>query len=168
MMNKPFERTQKSGNTRSMLEPVHPTKRQSFVYNIVFFALGIAAVGMGLLIYWALSGKDALTASNAPFPVKPIVVKSEEVIHVTANICKLTDVSGTVYSRLVSDKTELVAPTVKEGLGKQCYNDLSFDVPIPPQTPPGKYHVNYRIDYQTNPLTVVREEFNTQEFEVVE
>jgi hypothetical protein len=135
----------------------------------LFFALGLASVGIGFMVYWSLTGKDVLTVTNAPLPVKPKVVKSEERIVLDVSFCKQVNAPGRVIRRLVSDRTELLAPTVNESVGAGCYEHLPVPIPIPPQTPPGRYHVNYRITYDTNPLhRGIVEEFNSQEFDVVE
>jgi hypothetical protein len=167
-MNKKLTNSQKPGDTRQLLEPVHPTKRQKWTTYLIGFALGITAVALGIFLYWGFSGKDALDVHNAPLPVQPVVVKSAEKITVTIDFCKLTHAQGTIYLRFVSDRTELVVPTQEENLPAKCYHNFPFQVPIPPQTTPGTYHLNYRVDYKTNPLTTVREEFNSREFKVVE
>lgn len=166
-MNTKLTNSQKPGDTRELLEPVHPTKRQKWINYLIGFALGLTAVALGIFMYWGFSGKDALVVNNAPLPVQPVVVKSQENITVTIDFCKVTHVQGTIYLRFVSDRTELVVPTQEENLPTKCYHNLPFQVPIPPQITPGKYHLNYRIDYKTNPITTIREEFDSKEFQVV-
>lgn len=128
----------------------------------------VVAIGVGsTLAYWSFTGRDVLKFNKEPIPVKPKFVKSEGIISLDVDFCKLTSTSGRVTQRLVSDKTELFAPTVTDTQHKGCYN-YALPVPIPPQTPPGKYHVNYRVTYQTNPLHTVVEEVNSEVFEVIE
>jgi hypothetical protein len=166
--NTTLRNTQPEGQTRTLLEPVHLTKKQKLANRLVGFALGLTAVALGILLFWSFTGKDVLDMHNTPLPVQPIVVKADEKILVTADFCKKVATEGTMYVRFVSDRTELVVPTTTENLGARCYNNLAFPVPIPPQTVPGVYHLNYRIDYKTNPITTVREVFNTQNFTVTE
>lgn len=169
IMNPQLTKEQSPGDTRELLEPVHPTKKQKLTNYLIGAALALTAVALGVFMYWGFTGKDALVLKgNEPLKVQPVVIKSQEKLTVFIDFCKVTHAQGTVYLRFVSDRTELVAPTQEENLPARCYDNFSFPVPIPPQTPPGKYHINYRVDYKTNPLTTVREEFNTQEFQVVE
>lgn len=148
--------------------PLHMTLGQKIFSRVMYFALGIASVGVGLILYWAFTGTDALVIKNAPLPVQPKFVKSLENVVVTVDFCKVTDAPGRVVRKLVSDKTELLAPVVDEALPKKCYNNLPVQVPIPDQTPLGKYKVVYRVTYKTNPLHEVTEEFESQQFEVVQ
>lgn len=167
-MNTKLSKTQEPGDTRELLEPVHPTKRQKFTNFLIGFSLGLTAVALSVILYWALTGKDALVIDHVPLKVQPVVIKSEEKLNVYIDFCKVTHAQGTVYLQFVSDRTQIPVPTQEENLPARCYNNFSYSVPIPPQTPPGVYHINYRVIYQTNPLTTVREEFNTQDFRVVE
>lgn len=127
----------------------------------------VAIFTVGLLSYWAFTGKDVLQFKKDPIPVKPIFVKSEESVKLDIDFCKLSSTPGRVVQKLVSDKTELFAPTVTESQQKGCYQ-YDLPIPIPPQTPPGKYHVNYRVTYKTNPLHTIVEEINSAEFTVIE
>lgn len=168
-MNTTLSKPQKPGDTRELLEPVRPTKKQHIANYVVGFCFGLIAVALSIMLYWAFTGKDALVLKGTqPLKVQPVVIKSEEKLTVFIDFCKVTHAQGTIYLRFVSNRTELVAPTTEENLPAKCYHNLSFPVPIPPQTAPGTYHINYRVDYKTNPLTTVREEFNTQEFQVIE
>jgi hypothetical protein len=167
-INQPLQATQPNGETRELLEPMHQTKKQKWATYLVGFALGLSAVAIGVLVYWGLSGKDVLQIKNEPLPVKPAFLKREEFITVNIDFCKVSKAQGTVYTRFVSARTELVVPTYQENLGVGCKDNFAFKVPIPPQLTPDTYHLNYRIDYRTNPLTSVREEFNTQNFTVTE
>lgn len=167
-MNTKLSKSQKPGSTRELLEPEHPSKRQTVFNYLIGFAMGLTAVLLAVILYWGLTGKDVLVVHNAPVPVKPAFVKTEEKITVTIDFCKVDKANGTVYTRFVSEKTELVVPTYTDTLAPGCYDNLDFQVPIPPQLTADKWHLNYRIDYKTNPLTTVREEFNTQDFTVTE
>lgn len=145
------------------------TRTNRIINRAVFFCLGVVSVGLGVIFYWALTGNNALDIKVIPIPVKPVIVKSEESITLDVSYCKLTNASGRVIQRLVSDKTEILAPTVNENLPKGCYDHLPVKIPIPPQTTPGRYHVNYRVMYNTNPLHQgLIEEYNSEEFEVID
>jgi hypothetical protein len=146
----------------------HPSRGQRIVYGIALFTLGIASVLVAIVLYWTFTGQKALEVTNAPVPVKPKFVKSLEQITINVDFCKHTDVSGRVIRKLVSDKTELFAPVTFEQIPRGCYEDLEVKIPIPDQTPPGKYKVVYRVTYQTNPLHEVISEFESQQFEVVQ
>jgi hypothetical protein len=142
--------------------------RTRLMTGAVYFALGIIAVALAVVMYWSLTGRDALDVKNTPLPVKPVVVKSEETVYLTVHVCKKTTANGRVSRRFVSNRTELLSPTVNEGLGQGCYENLEVPVPIPPQTPPGRYRINYRVTYRTNPMHTVVEDFSSDEFEVIE
>lgn len=133
--------------------------------SIVLFSIG--AVVAGLVGYWSLTGDDVLIFHKDPIPETPKFVKSEDKIILDIDFCKLSDTPGRVTQRLVSNKTELFAPTVTETQPAGCYH-YKLPIPIPPQTSPDKYHINYRVVYQTNPFHTVVEEVNSEEFEVIE
>lgn len=146
-------------------EPLRPTKRQKTVNYVVGAALALVGVAVAVFLYWMFTGKDVLKINNNPVPVKPSFVKSEEKITISIDYCKSMDVPGVVYTRFVSKNTELVVPTTMENTTKGCAVK-EFAVPIPSQLTPDVWHLNYRIDYKTNPISTVREEFNTQDFTV--
>lgn len=131
---------------------------------IITTLLAVIAVTQGL--YWVFTGNKALEATNHPFPVAPKIVKPEQTIILDASFCKYTDAEGRVLRRLVSDKTEISAPVVYDSSKKGCQEHVQIPVVVPPQTPPGKYHINYRVVYKTNPLHTVTVELNSQEFTV--
>lgn len=122
-------------------------------------------VGGGYVTYWSFTGTDVLQFKKEPIPVKPRFVKSEGKITLDVDFCKLSSVTGRITQRIVSDKTELFAPTITDSQPKGCYQ-YPLIIPIPPQTAPGKYHVNYRVIYKTNPLHTVVEDINSEIFEV--
>lgn len=143
-------------------------KKHTVVNYATYTALLVIATIVGIFIYWTFTGRDALVFYRLPLPTEPKSVKSGEFITLEADFCKVTNATGRTVQRLVSDKTEVLAPTVPEALQKGCYN-FPVKVPVPPQTPPGKYHINFRTTYKTNPLhTNLIEEINSEEFMVVE
>lgn len=151
-----------------MNDEQHPTHNEKTYSKIAFVALGLVLLVLGVFVYWVFTGRDVITYDNKPFPVKPEVVKTDGYVTINANFCKTTKVEGRVVRRFVSSNTELLAPTVTENLKTGCYKNIPILVPIPAQIVPGRYHINYRITYQTNPLHNITEELNTKEFEVVE
>lgn len=130
---------------------------------IILTIIGIAIVGV--VAYWSFTGTDVLKFSKDPIPVKPKFVKSEGEITLDVEFCKLTSTAGRVTQRLVSNSTEIFAPTVIDNQPKGCYN-YPLKIAIPTQTPPGKYHINYRVTYNTNPFHTVTEEINSESFDI--
>lgn len=142
--------------------------KTKLINGAVYFALGAASVGMIVLACWSFTGRDAMTFEPDVVPVKPEQVRVGESVTMNLNFCKHTDAPGRVVRRLVSDRTEILAPTVNEAFESGCYEDLQVPVPIPAQVAPGMYHFNYRITYTTNPLhRGIVEEFNSKPFEVI-
>lgn len=140
--------------------------KQIRIVTLVSVLLTVAALSAGLLVaYWSFTGTDVLKFNKEPIPVHPKFVKSEGKITLDVDFCKLNGASGRVTQRLVSDKTEIFAPTVTDFQPKGCYH-YPLVIPIPPQTPAGEYHVNYRVIYKTNPLHTVIEDINSEVFEV--
>lgn len=155
-----------SSDTRTEV-PEHLTKKAKVWNQLVFFMLGVIAVGIGFLMYWALTGTDVLTINNAPVPVQPSFVKNKEKVKINIDFCKHEDTKGRVVRKLVSDKSEILAPVEMETIPSGCYNDFPIEVPIPDQAVAGRYKIVYRIEYKTNPFHNVTEEIVSQEFEVV-
>lgn len=141
--------------------------KQIRVATLLTILMTIALIGLGSIItYWNFSGRDVLKFNKEPIPVKPLFVKSEESITLEVDFCKVNGVPGEVERRLVSEETEISAKTVIESQPKGCYK-YELPIPIPPQTPPGKYFIKYRVTYKTNPLHTVVEEVNSELFQVV-
>lgn len=149
-------------------DKVEVSKRSKYLNYIVYTVLGIIGCSIGVFMFWLVTGDKALDVSNSPVPVQPKFVKSLEEITISVDFCKSTDAHGRVVRKLVSDKTELLAPVVVESVEPGCYKNLQIKIPIPDQTPPGRYKVVYRITYQTNPIKNIVEEFESQEFDVVD
>lgn len=141
---------------------------QRLAKRISFVAVILIAALMSLIMFWLFTGNDVLDVKNNPVPVKPSFVKSTENVVLDVSFCKKTNSTGRVTRRLVSDKSELLAPTDTDNSGKGCHDHAPIVVPIPAETVPGVYHVNYRVVYTVNPLKTVIEEFNSQNFTVTE
>lgn len=130
-------------------------------------AFTILTIAVGVFIYWSFTGKDVIVLKQgAPLKVTPSVVQPGGKVIMSISFCKIVSARGRITRRLVSDTSEVFAPTEDDTSGKSCYDNAPVPVPIPEQTACGTYKINYRVVYKTNPLHTVVEEFESQSFKV--
>lgn len=144
-------------------EDIDKTKRAA---RLLYFALGIISIALTVFLYWLISGNDALEIKGA-VKAEPVVVETQKAVTLKVNYCRSAWDEGRVVRKFVNGSSEVLAPTVAGQLPRGCNSDFPIEIPIPDSVTPGKWHINYRITYRTNPLKTVVEEFDSQEFTVV-
>lgn len=144
-------------------QDIEKTKRAA---RLLYFALGIISIVLTLFLYWLISGNDALQIKGK-VAAEPLVVETQKTITLKVSYCRTSWDEGRVIRRFVNETSEVLAPTVAGQLPRGCNSDFPIAIPIPDSVTPGKYHINYRITYQTNPLKTVVEEFDSEEFTVI-
>lgn len=132
-------------------------------YSMLISLVLVLALGL----YWLYSPpREVLTIHTLPVPVTHQPVKPGDYVILTYDYCKNARVSGTVTYELISDRTKLSVPDAWDTTPKTCISSLSVPVPVPPQTPPGKYHIHYETSYKFNPLVTRTQEWDSEKFEV--
>lgn len=144
-------------------EDIDKTKKAAL---LLYFALGIISIVLTVFLYWLISGNDALDVKGKVL-AEPLVVETDKTITLKVTYCRSSWDEGRVVRRFVNESSEVLAPTVAGQLPRGCNSDFPIEIPIPDSVIPGKYHVNYRITYRTNPLKTVVEEFDSEEFTVI-
>ncbi len=137
------------------------------VGKIFIYAGGTVLTGfVGVLLFWLGASGEVLSVRNNPVPVRPSEVKGQDAVSIaTVDYCKYQDVQGVVNLTLISDKAVLLIPQTLDRSPKGC-GKIDAPLLIPPQAGADTYHWHWKIVYQVNPLRVVTEEFDSQEFKL--
>lgn len=145
------------------------TKGEKRIHYLVYVVLLIIAAAMALLGYWAFSKRDVLEVKNQPVPYRTIREHptADGVIILKADYCKYASVTGRGRISFYSESREIFLPVFTDREGAKC-EEREIPVLIPHEIAPGKYRIKFRIEYQVNPLRKHIEEFESQEFELVE
>lgn len=132
---------------------------------VVYGALSILALGVGLVLYWLLGPAKVLDVRNGPVPVRPSVQKPDQLVFLVVNYCKLQPATGTVRRFLVSSTVRIPLPLQTDSGPKTCQQ---VDVPllIPKSVVPDVYNVHMDVQYQVNPLRSIIETIDSQAFTV--
>jgi hypothetical protein len=149
-------------------EPAHPTKTTK-VFNLLALAsLAVIAIGLIILLRWSLVDTNVLKVNNAPFPVRTIRQHAENggVVILSVDLCKNTNVSGTVRTSFISQTREIFLPVSQERIQKGC---LAQEIPIvvPKDLPSDTYKIKFRATYDLNPLKKgIVSEFESKTFQI--
>ena len=149
-------------------EPAHPSPRSKFVNYVVVAALVVIAIGLGVIFKWAAANENVLEVRNEPFPVRTIREHPTAggVVLLNVDICKNTDIKGSVRTSFVSQTREVFLPLSEESIPKGC---LQREIPVllPKDLLPDTYKVKFRVTYDLNPLKKnIVDEFESKEFVV--
>lgn len=148
--------------------------RRQALNNLLFFSLGLIAVGVGILVFWMFQPSDVLTVSNEPVPVKYNTIKAREAQILNVNFCKNIKAHGRLVRSIESTTSKLQTPEVQEPTLPECReykldDENPLKVPIPAHAEPDTYIIRFHIVYDINPLKRgVVEEFVSQPFQIVE
>lgn len=155
-------------------------KGQVWTYKIALFLLGICTVFVAFAItlliwpYQTLELKSPIVITNAP-------IQAGNVALYRVNQCRYTDSVIHTIRRLVSDNQTQVQVnsdtaadrTVYIPLGssdsrspKGCYNFTPPPVMIPSSTVPGKYHIEFELHFEVNPIREIVKTVESQSFQV--
>lgn len=134
----------------------------------VLAVLALIALALALMLYYGLLyDNPPAVFNNVPFPVEPQIVRAGDMLTVTSDLCRYTDVPVTIYRTWANDLSYLQSPEVFGGAPAGCGVN-HFLVMVPAELPPGEYHIHYRFVYEVSPLSFPRVvEAHTEPFEVV-
>ncbi len=141
---------------------------------VIYAAMTLLTLGVGLFVYWSVAGNDVLEIHNAPVPVRSIREhpQADGVIILKIDYCKKMNATGRVRTSFVSPSREVFLPVSEDKQPAQCNagqkDPIELPILIPKDLPAGIYRIHFRAVYQVNPLKEVIEEFDSKEFEIVE
>lgn len=167
-MNTKLTNSQKEGDTRGLLEPEHQSFKQMIATRLLYAALVIAAIGVGIFLKWSFQDENVLEVKNEPFPVRTIRESPESngVVILKVDYCKNIDTDGDLRMSFISKDKEVFLPIVKERGPKGC-QVTDFPILVPESLEPGDYKIKFRVAYRINPLkSNVVDEFVSREFHV--
>lgn len=138
-------------NLDSIPEATHPTKTTKVLNKVIVLFLVIIALGLGVILRWSFQDENVLQVKNSPFPAQIIHSQDKQVIILTADYCKNSNLEGTLRTSFVSETREVFQPVTKERLQKGC-NKVDVPVVVPIGIPPDTYKIKFRATYDVNPL----------------
>lgn len=135
---------------------------------ILYGALLIIALVMGKFLFWLYSPpKNALSISPNPIPVLTKQVKPNDYVVLKLTRCKNVSSKGRIVISLVGSTYQLTLPPITDTSERSCDTDTKIPIPVPPQATPGTYHYHFRTTYQVNPITLITQDFDTENFTVL-
>lgn len=152
--------------TPEILTPLQ-TKRGKAINYAAYVALGIAALGVSIFLFWSFQPDDVLQVNNSPFPVRTIREHptADGVVILNVDFCKTTEVTGEVRTSFVSESKETFLP-VGEEKGPTGCTKTEVPILIPTDIASGEYKIKFRAEYRINPIKEVVEEFETSMFTI--
>lgn len=135
-------------------------------YHLAAVGLIFCIAFMGYVTYLAVWPFKTIEPTHQPYKVlTPKVHPGEDIVYVS-EICRYTDVQPTVVRQLVGESI-IYLPNRISKFPKGCG---AYKVPsrVPPETPPGFYHLELAPSYRINPVRTIVVNIETEEFEVVE
>lgn len=156
-------------NTQPIPQPEPQTRANRIGNKIVYAALAVLAVAVGIFLFWSFQDGDVLEVKNTPVPVRTIREhpQADGVVILNVDYCKKLDATGRVRTSFVSDSREIFLPAGEDKQAPEC-GKREIPVIIPHDIAPDVYKVRFRIEYEVNPIKTVFEEFDSLPFEVVE
>ena len=135
-----------------------------FQYTFQFSQIIVALVvvyGVYLLIFPLKPGE----IHSNPFPVLTPKVKAGESLKIYADFCLNTNATGKI-TRILKGDVLITLPPSESNLKKGCYK-LDASIVMPKGTPPGRYILENRYEYQVNSLKRLEMAGETEEFEII-
>ena len=148
--------------------PEKQSTRSKVINWVVAGALVVIGLSLAVLLSWAYADENVLRVNNEPFPVRTIRNHPEPggVVFLNIDLCKTTNVEGTIRTSFVSNTREVFLPLANEEMDKGCFV-REIPVAIPSDLEPDTYRVKFSVRYSLNPLKqAVVDEFKSGEFVV--
>jgi hypothetical protein len=125
---------------------------------------------VALVFFLLFAEPNPLIYKNIPFPPVPAVVEAGNVAPLLIEHCNIGD-SPITYSTThsltnVVNGDTLLMPDVQVALAPGCTSSISLINKVPPQTPPGMYHVS-GIATVAGTLHDFHVPWHSQNFEVI-
>lgn len=125
-------------------------------------AIVFAFIFMGFYIVWAVFPYKIVVFENKPFSIITPSVKQGGVVEYTVSDCKYMNVKADVSIKFVNELIYTM-PTITTNNPIGCHK-TTVAILIPKELPIGQYHIEYRFDYQVNPIRNIEIKHSTEEF----
>lgn len=121
------------------------------------------------ILRWAYESSEVLKINNAPVPVAPPAVTPDDKVYLKIDFCKKRDLTDRTTLHLVGNSGARIPINWPTGRAPaQCTVFEQVPLSIPAQTPTGKYHAEFTVCYDINPLKKNRcTTFISQDFSVI-
>lgn len=136
------------------VQPQGPSKATQVANKLVYLALFVVSIALGIMIFWSLATDVPLEVKNSPFPArveKDPTGKTGGTVYLKAVYCKNTDAIGTARISFLSKSREQFTPLVEEKEKQGC-GEKEFPVVIPVNLSEDEYRIRFRVLYDLNPL----------------
>lgn len=146
-------------------QATHQEMHRSFFY-IATFVIVLAAV-VGLYYFYLLFFPQNVTVLS-DITIAPRIVHAQQSLVVTAHYCKKVDaVTIVIRDFLEEDGQKSVIPLseVASDAPLGCGRFVTY-VMIPPGLPKGRYLVDLTLQYQSNPVRTIYEEYHSPTFDL--
>lgn len=165
----PDHRTAAEKADKPRMIPAEDIPTSTKVINkAVFVSLGLVLAFLLVIGYWAFGPSDVLTVNNTPVPAKftrgPEGTKG--IVFLVIDYCKNIKATGKVETSFVGTAKVAFLPVGNDVQDPVCNPKAEIPILIPPDLPPGTYHVHFRVEYRINPIKNTVEEFDSTPFEV--
>lgn len=145
-------------------------KSRVWIYRITIPLLAVSTVAVIIALFLSLwpyrtaEIVQPITITNQP-------VEAGTVVEYEVQQCRYTDATATVTRRLISKSDrELYIPlggnTSQAPTG--CYTFHPPAILIPRDTPPGEYTIEFKIEFEVNPIRTITQYVYSQDFRVTE
>ncbi len=130
------------------------TKTAKTINRFILVAMLVAAIGLGVIIKWAIADTKVIEIYNAPVPTHTLPDPSGKtggIISLDIDYCKYVSVTGELRISYVSKSREVFLPLEAETLRKGCAS-RELPVIIPLNLVPDEYRIKLHSTYNINPL----------------
>jgi hypothetical protein len=141
-----------------------------WVYRITIPLLAISTIAVIIALFLTLWPYKTVEVRE-PIKITNQPVAAGTVVSYEVEQCRYTDATATVTRRLISKSNrELYIPlggnTSQAPAG--CYTFTPPAVLIPIDTPPGEYTIEFKLEFQVNPIRTITDYVYSQDFTVTE
>ena len=150
------------------MEEKHLTKTNRAINKLIYLALIVLALAVGVFLYWSFQSEKILVVNNEPFPVRTIreATTPDGVVILTLDYCKNEKASGPLRISFVNNVREYFLPLRNEDSDVGC-KVIEYPVLVPEGIEDGEYRIKFVVDYNLNPIKKnVHNEFYSQPVKV--
>lgn len=129
--------------------------------------VAVATIIIVFTYFYAFDANPAIEFYNLPFPTDKSEYRAGDVIYLTADYCRYTNVSYTLHLAFIDGLRFTVPEIHRIGAGMGC-DIVTFSViEIPDKLPPGIYYLQGKNEYEVNFVATRVVEWTSQSFEVM-
>jgi hypothetical protein len=136
---------------------------ESFFQKIMFTIVALTIIMTGVIVIWLDYPYRTIVISQVPIPVFKEEILSGGAVVLNFKYCNYTSTEVHVFRKLVSDSISIDLPEVDRVVPKGCF-DQNAPVAIPKLLNKGIYHLEYRDEWQLNPVRKENLQFVTDNF----